>query len=139
MSEVDIKNGVIVTDKIGKYGNVIQDGDLLKRSYFDESDGKMYTETLQNVEEHLAFNKAMRDAAPEHGKYKKKFTMISSIPIAFVLKMQNGQCCPNGKTYDLMSPDPDEYSRAKMHLQSCHKTFLTITGKPFSKKRMKWQ
>jgi len=119
-----------------RFHNIERHGDMLRRSHFDESSGRMYDEVIQDIQAYLDFAKEMRANTPAPGGvYKKKFTMISTIPNAFGLKMLNGQCCPEGKSYNIWSADPDEYHRALLHIQSDHKDLLTVTGRPIPRKR----
>lgn len=118
---------------------VERDGDMLRRSYYDESSERMFEEVLQDVTEYLKFCKELRESQPQHGpKYKKTLTMVSSIPMAFALKMLNGQCCAHyGKRrvnvkFNIWG-NPDEYKQALLHIQSHHKDLLTMTGKPIDR------
>lgn len=111
--------------------------DLIRKTTVE--DDKVYSQTIQDVSSIAEFNKQMRNATPETGKYKGNLVHAGKIPLAFIEKMQNGQCCSDGTTYNLMSPDVEEKRRALVHLQSEHKEWMVIEGTPFARKRNKWQ
>lgn len=122
-------------------GFVEQQGDITRRHVYDESTGRMYEQVLQDISAYLAECKALREQRPQHGpKYKRTFTMVSSIPIGFGLAMLNGQCCSHygkrrtGVSYNIWAADKDEYKRALLHIQSHHQDLLTMTGKPIDRK-----
>ena len=113
--------------------------DLRRTSYFDEQEGVMTISVTQDVEPYLEENKIARLNTPEFGRYKGNLVHAASIPVAVIEMMRNGQCCTDGIKYNLLSDDPEEKRRALVHVQTEHKALLTIEGKPFAKKRPKWQ
>jgi len=114
--------------------------DVREQTFYDEQEDRLVTKTTQDVDPYLAHAKEHRDACPETGAYmNKKFVYAATIPENIVNLMRLGQCCSDGKKYNLLSPDPDEYRRALLHVQSEHKHLLTIRGKPFAKHRVKWE
>jgi len=103
---------------------------------------KIHDVTTQDIEPDLEYAKSLRDSTSEHRKYgKTTFGCVHAghIPEVMVLKMLRGQCCSDGKTYDVLSSDQEEVRRAYLHIQCCHKEYLTVRGKPFAKKRVTWQ
>lgn len=117
-----------------------KDGDIL-RSTKVTSD-KIVDVTTQDIEPYADFARTLRDSTSEHGKYSREtFGCVhaATIPIVELEKMQRGQCCNDGHTYDLDSNDPDEARRALVHIQNCHKEWLTVRGRPFARKRPVWQ
>ena len=114
--------------------------DVIRSSQLE--DDRMYNILTQDIEPYLKNAKAIRDASPEHGKYRKETfgcVYACTIPSAIVEQMANGQCCTDGKRYNLMSNEKEEWRRALVHIQTCHKDLLTVKGKPFAKDRPKWQ
>lgn len=112
-------------------------GDVIRRSKVQ--DGKMYNSVEQDIEPYLKDNHELRASRGEHQKYKGNLVKAASIPMVFIDKMANGQCCADGVKYNMMSADPEEKRRALMHIQACHKELLTVNGKPFAMQRTKWQ
>ena len=113
--------------------------DIKRTSYFDPESEKMYNKVEQDVQPYLDDNLRDRNDTPEFGKYKGNLTKAASIPLAVVEMMRNGQCCPDGNKYNLLSLDQDERRRALVHIQCEHKHLLTVNGTPFATKRPKWQ
>lgn len=93
----------------------------------------------QDVEPYLIQNAELRAKRTGPGKYKGAMVLAASIPMNVVEMMRLGQCCTDGKRYNLMSTDFDERRRALVHVQTEHKALLTVDGTPFAKKRVKWQ
>lgn len=113
--------------------------EVIRRTIYDENSDRLIVTAAQDVEPYLDHNARLRASRPEHGKYKGDFVYAANIPLVEIEKMRNGQCCTDGKRYNLLSPDPDERRRALMHVQQEHKALLTVNGKPFAKSRVKWQ
>jgi hypothetical protein len=113
--------------------------DITEKVSYDETHNKIIVVRAQDVSQYLRQNKAERDATPEFGKYKGFLPKAMSIPVNVIDMMYRGQCCTDGKRYNLLSPDPEERRRALMHVQTEHKALMTVTGKPFSKKRASWR
>ena len=114
--------------------------DVVRSSVLE--DDRMYDVTTQDIEPYLEDAKIRRSLAPQalsQNKYKEDSfgcTYVATIPSGLVEQMARGQCCSNGKTYDVMSNDQDEYRRALVHLQECHKELLVVNGSPFTKNRI---
>lgn len=125
---------------MSKWRNVEVQDDVVRRSFYQ--DGKMYNQTLQDVEPYLERNRLLRSERSGSDKFKKatfaKHLMhAASIPTACVLQMKNGQCCTDGKSYNLQSDDSDERRRAFLHIQLCHPEFMVVGGKVFGN-NVKW-
>ncbi len=124
------------------YKDVEVDGDIKRGSVIE--DGRMYDVTQQDIQPYLEEAAIARSLAPQalaSDKYKKTTfgcVKAASIPTSFVEKMARGQCCTEGKKYDCLANDPEEVSRAYLHLQTCHKDMLWVNGTPFAKKRSAW-
>ena len=104
----------------------------------------MYNQTIQDVEPYLLETAALRNERSGMDRYKKatvaKHLMHSAnIPQVLVEKMRNGQCCTEGKSYDLSSPDRDEIQRALIHVQVSHPECMAVTGRVFTKKALSWR
>lgn len=114
--------------------------DLKESSVYDEMSDSMTFSYSQDIEPYRDHNRALRNDSPEHGAYMgKNLVYAASIPHGLMMQMMHGQCCPDGKKYDLLSPDKEEARRALLHAQSYHKDILVIRGKPFAKKRVIWE
>ena len=103
----------------------------------------MYNETVQDVTAILENNAALRSERSGMDRYKKAMfgkhlLHTMTVPLAFIEKMRNGQCCPDGKSYDMWADhDHDERKQAMLHIQLYHPEWMTVTGKPIGKKQ-KW-
>ena len=105
---------------------------MIERSTYDDMTGQMITETIYDNSAVLEANLAQRNAAPETGRYKGKFVHVGRIHEGDVLRLRN-------MGYNLMSPDPEEYKRALLYIQSNEPHLLTIPGRPIAKRRAKWE
>lgn len=112
--------------------------DVVETLKYDEMEDKLIVKRSQDLTPYIDANKAERDATPEFGKYGQMLTKTMTLPVIFIEQMMTGQCCPDGKKYNLLSADPEERKRALLHVQTEHKAGMTINGKPFAKKRMTW-
>ena len=105
-------------------------------------DGRMYDVTKQDIDPYLEDAKIRRSLNPHalsQNKYKEdSFGCLhaAKIPLGFVELMSRGQCCTDGKRYNLMSNDTDEVRRTYLHIQCCHKELMVVNGKPFTKNRI---
>ena len=122
--------------------DVTVDGDIKRGSAIE--DNRIYDSTSQDIDPYLKDAAARRSPASQalsQNKYKpNSFGCVyaATIPIGLVEKMARGQCCSDGKKWEVLADDPDKYRAALVHVQSCHKELLTVNGKPFSKKRNSW-
>lgn len=113
--------------------------DIIERTHYDEASDRLIVARSQDVQPYLEWNAKQRAARPEHGKYKGNLVHAAKIPMGVIESMANGQCCPDGKRYNLLSSDRDEMKRALLHIQTEHKHLLTVNGTPFAKRRVQWQ
>ena len=108
--------------------------DIVTKEIF-EGDSVIEQRT-QNIE------RSMNPEGLSQNKYKPdSFGCVyaATIPSGLVEMMMKGTCCNDGKTYNVLGNDPEEYRRALVHLQENHKELLIVNGKPFAKKRSVWQ
>ena len=101
---------------------------------YDESEDRIIVKTSYDNQSILDENKALRNSAPETGRYKKNFaglTHVAKIHEGDVVRLKN-------MGYDLLSPDPDEWKRCLLYIQQNEPYLLTVPGKPISKKRLIW-
>ena len=123
--------------------DIERDGDITRQSKLE--DGRMYEVVSQDIEPYLKDAHERRTLAPEalsQNKYKSdSFGCVyaATIPSGVVEAMATGQCCSEGKQWDLLSNDPEEYRAALVHVQTEHKELLTVNGNPFAKRRNSWQ
>ena len=114
-----------------------RDGDITRRTKFQ--DGKVYNETSQDITAILDHNAFLRSERSGTDRFKKALVAkhlmhAMTVPTTFVTKMRNGQCCTDGKVYDMWSTDREERKLAMLHVQCCHKEFMTVSGKPLGNK-----
>ena len=115
---------------------------IVRKSHYDESTGVMTNQIVQNVQPVLNENARLRAEFSGMDKFKKAIVCkhllhTAKVPIAFLYKMRNGQCCSDGKKYDMFSSDNEERLRAQLHMQSYHKECMIIPGRIISKPQ-KW-
>lgn len=113
--------------------------EVIETLSYDEMQDRLVVKRTQDTSEYLRQNTIERNETPEFGKYTKTLTKVASIPEVVVEMMMRGQCCQDGKRYNLLAVDPEERRRALVHLQTEHKALMTITGTPFSRKRLEWE
>lgn len=104
-------------------------------------DDRMYETISQDVEPYVEQARIIRESTSDFNKYKhNSFGCLHAgkISLVDIEKLFTGSCCSEGKTYHLMSNDQDEVRRALLHVQTNHKEWLTVKGKPFSKNRAVW-
>lgn len=102
----------------------------VERLIYHEGDGTITNHVVSTVtEDVLAEAKAIRDSKPEHGEFtglrNSQFAHVMRLDMVFIEQMRCGQCCPEGTTYNMMSPDKDERLRALRHVQSVHPAWMT--------------
>lgn len=101
---------------------------------YDEATGKIIVKTSYDNSAVMEANKAQRLAAPEFGKYKSgnsQLVHVGRIDEGDVIRLKN-------MGYNLMSADRDEWRRALLYIQQNEPHLLTVTGKPFAKKKLIW-
>ncbi len=104
-------------------------------------DGDAIVRTTADHQQTLDENAAIRAARPEHGKYRDNYAglvPVARVDMAYLECMAAGQCCPTGIKYNWFSPDKEEVRRALLHLQTEHKLWMTVSGKPFAKHKKAW-
>lgn len=101
-------------------------------------DDKVYQYVEEDESPLIDQNHAERAAQPETMQYKgKTLAKAASVSAVMIEKMRNGQCCPDGTSYNLLSGDTEEKRRALVHLQTYHPEYLTVKGRrPFAMKRV---
>lgn len=109
-----------------------------EETYHDPDTDKTIIHRSADVEAHLDAIKRERESKTRSEQYKGNLVKACSVDEIIIEKMKNGQCCPEGKTYNFMSQDRDEFRRALLHIQGCHPRYITVDGKPFAKERKSW-
>lgn len=112
--------------------------DIREKVIYDEQLDRLTIARTQDIQPYLEDNAELRSTRSEFQKYKGNLVKAASIPSNVVEMMMRGQCCNDGKTYNLMSPDNDERRRALVHVQSVHRHLMTVNGNPFALRRNKW-
>ena len=119
-----------------------RDGDIIRSSKLE--DGRMYEKVTQDISPYLEDAKIRRSLNPEalsQNKYKAdSFGCVyaATIPSGVVEAMMTGHCCSDGKKWDILSNDPEEYRAALVHVQTEHKDLMVVNGTPFARKRPSW-
>lgn len=111
------------------------DEDGLKETrYYDEASDSLTVKTTYDNTAILEANKQAINLTPETGAYK-----TSNAGLVHVGRMHMGdiQRLIN-LGYNLLSADREEVKRALLYVQSNEPWLLTIKGKPFAKKQVKW-
>lgn len=97
-----------------------------------ESEDKLVITTTYDATETLEANKEARALAPKHKiSSGKLLTKVMEISEGHIVALRN-------IGYDLMSPDPDEWRRALLYIQTHEPYWLTVNGKPIAKFRQSW-
>lgn len=104
---------------------------LVETTFYDEDHDRMVVRTTYDNSTVLAENDAQRKQASEFGRYKGNFVHVGRIDEGDVVRLKN-------MGYNLLSPDPEEYRRALLYIQSNEPNLLTVPGRPFAKVRPKW-
>lgn len=104
---------------------------MIETAFYDEQADKLVVKTTYDNTGVLAANEAQRNLAAEFGRYKGNLVHVGRVDAGDVTRLKN-------MGYNLLSPDPEEYRRALMYIQSNEPNLLTVSGKPFAKVRPKW-
>lgn len=105
---------------------------MREETTYIESEDKLVVKTVYDNSDVLEANKADRNAASEHGRYKGNLVHVARIDEGDVTRLHN-------MGYKLLSPDPEEFKRAMLYIQSNEPWLLTKPGKPIAKKRIVWE
>jgi hypothetical protein len=102
-----------------------------KYSYI-ESEDKLVVQTIYDPSATIDANKEARALAPKHKISEGKLlTKVMDIEEGHIVALKN-------KGYNLLSPDPAEWKRALLYIQSHEPYWLTVNGKPIAAFRQKW-
>lgn len=104
---------------------------IVESTFYDEEKEQIVTRTTYDNSDVLAANQSQRNQAPEFGRYKGNLVHVGRIDEGDVVRLKN-------MGYNLLSPDPEEYRRALLYIQSNEPNLLTVPGRPFAKVRPKW-
>jgi hypothetical protein len=107
----------------------------MERMHYDELDDKLIVETVYDAQDVLDANAAERAVAPEIKKYRP--SMAGLVKVASIHEDHIPALKKMG--YDLLSPDPQEVSRALCYIQACERGWMTVNGNPFAMNRPKWR
>lgn len=105
---------------------------MRETNFYDELEDRLIVKTVYDNSGVLEANKADRNDASEHGRYKGSMVHVARIDEGDVLRLHN-------MGYKLLSPDPEEYKRALLYIQTNEPWLLTKPGKPIAKKRAIWE
>jgi hypothetical protein len=102
-----------------------------KMEYIDSED-KLVITTTYDPSETIDANKEARALAPKHHiSNGKLLTKVMDIDADHITALKN-------LGYNLLSPDPDEWKRALLYIQSNEPVWLTVNGKPIASFRQRW-
>lgn len=111
---------------------MINDGTLVSRSIIKPYEDKVIVKTTYDNTDVIEANKTARNAVSRGERYKGDFVRVGRIHEGDVIRLRN-------LGYDLLSPDPEEWKRALLYIQTHEPYLLTVEGRPFAKKRVKWE
>jgi len=109
--------------------------DIIRKSHFDVSTGLMHNEVIYNNTEIIEGNKRIKNNASETATYKSgnsQLVHVGRMSLGDVERLAN-------LGFNLLSPDMDERRRALVYIQENEKHLLLVPGKPFARKRAKWE
>jgi hypothetical protein len=102
-----------------------------KLEYIDSED-KLVITTTYDPSETIDANKEARALAPKHHiSNGKLLTKVMDIDADHITALKN-------LGYNLLSPDPDEWKRALLYIQSNEPVWMTVNGKPIASFRQRW-
>jgi hypothetical protein len=102
-----------------------------KMEYIDSED-KLVITTTYDPSETIDANKEARALAPKHHiSNGKLLTKVMDIDADHITALKN-------LGYNLLSPDPDEWKRALLYIQSNEPVWMTVNGKPIASFRQRW-
>jgi hypothetical protein len=102
-----------------------------KMEYIDSED-KLVITTTYDPSETIDANKEARALAPKHHiSNGKLLTKVMDIDADHITALKN-------LGYNLLSPDPDEWKRALLYIQSNEPVWLTVNGNPIASFRQRW-
>jgi len=99
---------------------------------YDEQNDRLIVKTTFDNSDVLAANLEDRNAASETARYKGNFVHVGRIDEGDVVRLKN-------LGYNLLAPDPDEFKRALLYIQSSEPHLLTKPGKPIAKRKATWE
>lgn len=105
--------------------------DLLETSHYDEASDSLIVKTSYDNTEVLKENEYLRNTCPETGRYKGNLVKIASLHLGDLVRLKNAG-------YNILSPDPDEWRRALLFVQSNEKGQMTVPGTPIGKRKQSW-
>lgn len=104
---------------------------IVETTFYDDDHDRVVTRTTYDNSAVLSANEVARNDSPEFGRYKGNLVHVGRIDEGDVIRLKN-------MGYNLLSPDPDEYRRALLYIQSNEPNLLTVPGRPFAKVRQTW-
>lgn len=105
--------------------------DLVETSHYDAATDTLTVKTSYDNRLVLAENEYLRNTSPETGRYKGNLVKVGNIHLGDIVRLKNAG-------YNILSPDPDEWRRALLYVQSEEKAHLTVPGTPIGKKKRAW-
>jgi cytochrome b involved in lipid metabolism len=98
-----------------------------------ESEDRLVVTTTYDPTATIEANKEARALAPKHKiSNGKLLTKVMDIDADHITALKN-------IGYNLLSPDPEEWKRALLYIQSHEPVWLTVNGKPIASFRQRWQ
>lgn len=108
-------------------------GGMIERTFVDQTEGKVVTQTTYDNTLVLADNLRAKQAAPDlgQGRYKGNMVHVGRIHMGDIKMLEN-------LGFNMFSPDKDEQRRCFKFIQEHLPGLLRVPGKPFAKQRKKW-
>jgi len=113
----------------------IYTGEIVETSHYDQLEDRLYKTETYDAQPVLDINKRQKNDAPEIGKYRPDATGM-----VHVGRLHEGDVNRLFRMgYNVLAADPDERRRALVYIQENEPHLLLVNGKPFARKRNRWQ
>lgn len=106
--------------------------DLVRTTLYDQLEGKVINRVTYDNSAIVDMNARDRFDRQGTGKYKGNLVHAARVHFGDIERLKN-------MGYNLLSSDPEEVRRALLYIQSEENDLLSVDGKPFAKKRVKWE
>lgn len=105
--------------------------EIVETLHYDEMADRLIVQSTYDSSAVIEANREAQKQAQETGRYKGTLVHVARIDEGDVLRLKN-------MGYNLLSPDPEEFKRALLYIQSNERDLLTVPGTPIAKKKQIW-
>lgn len=106
--------------------------DIVRTTLYDQLEDKVINRVTYDNSAIVEMNARDRFDRQGSGKYKGTLVHAARVHLGDIERLKN-------LGYNLLSDDPEEVRRTLLYIQSEEWKLLSVDGKPFAKKRVKWQ